>query len=153
MRRLRFGIVLVAVGSLGCSEGRETAARRLPLAPTGIAPAPAPNPAPPSILVFTDPVSRLTTSDVHDAQEQVFQFNSIGQVIWTADGNIYRFAAGAGEGLIVRFATKRGERRAYLVYDLGWYHYEPPEIVVDLEVVDGNLIVSNAKPAVPLPGS
>jgi hypothetical protein len=34
-----------------------------------------------------------------------------------------------------------------------WYHYGPPEVVVDLEVVDGKLIVSTASPPVPLPGS
>ncbi len=143
MRRITIVVVVMAFTWIGCNDGR--------VAPTPVAPA---SPPAPSIRVFTDAVSRVTTSDVHDAQDQVFQLNSAGQVIWKADGGVYSFAErGAGDGLVVRFATKNAERRAYLIYDTGWYHYGPPEVVVDLEVVDGKLIVSTTRPAVPLPGS
>ena len=152
MRRVTIVVVALAFTWSGCHDGPETRVNMSPGAPTPLA-RESPPPAP-SIRVFTDPVSGVTTSDVQDAQDQVFQLNSAGQVIWKADGGVYAFAVtGAGEGLIVRFATKNAERRAYLIYDTEWYHYGPPEIVVDLEAVDGELIVSTAKPPVPLPGS
>jgi hypothetical protein len=147
MRRVTIVVVALAFTWIGCNDGPA------PVAPTPIAPA-SPPPSAPSIRVFTDPVSGVATSDVHDAQDQVFQLNSAGLVIWKADGGVYSFAVrGAADGLLVRFATKNGERRAYLIYDTEWYHYGPPEVVVDLEVVDGKLIVSTASPPVPLPGS
>jgi hypothetical protein len=120
------------------------------VAPTPVAPA---SPAP-AIRVFTDPISGVATSDVHDAQDQIFQLNSAGQVIWKADGAVYSFAEkGAGEGLRVRFASKNAEQRGYLIYDMEWYHYGPPEVIVDLEIVDGKLMVSTVRPPVPLPGT
>ena len=144
MRRVTIVAVALAFTWIGCHDGPGDLP---PVAPTPVA-------AAPSIRVFTDPVSGVTTSDVHDAQDQIFQLNSAGQVIWKADGGVYSFAVrGAGDGLVVRFATKNAERRGYLIYDTAWYHYGPPEVVVDLEVVDGRLIVSTVKPPVPLPGS
>ena len=142
MQRMTVGIVLLVLACPGCNDG----ARQLPPTPTS------PTATSPTIRIFSDPVSGNSTDEVNDAQEQVFQMDSAGQVIWKADGGVYRFPRNT-EGLIVRFATKNGERRAYLVYDHITYHYEPPEFIVDLEVVDGLLILSNAKPAVPLPGS
>ncbi len=149
MRRITIVVVAMAFTWIGCNDGPGTRVDLPPIAPTPVAPA-----SPPSIRVFTDPVSGVTTSDVHDAQDQVFQLNSAGQVIWQADGGVYSFAVrGVEEGLVVRFATKNAERRGYLIYDTAWYHYGPPEVVVDLEVVDGKLIVSTVRPSVPLPGS
>lgn len=150
--RTVFILVALACASIGCTPAPDPT--RLSLSPTPTSTQPPEPPPPPSIVLFTDPASGIRTPDVHDAQDQVFQFNSAGQVIWLADGGVYSFAVRGSEGgLIVRFVTKTSERRAYLVYDMGWYHYGPPEIVVDLEVVDGKLIVSTARPPVPLPGS
>ena len=153
MRRVKIVVVALAFTWIGCNDGPGTRVNLPPAAPTPLAPA-SPSPSAPSIRVFTDPVAGVTTSDVHDAQDQIFQLNSAGQVIWKADSGVYSFAVRAAEeGLVVRFATKNAERRAYLIYDTGWYHYGPPEVVVDLEVVDGKLIVSTARPPVLLPGS
>jgi hypothetical protein len=151
MRRVTIVVVALAFTCIRCNDGPGTRVNLPTVAPTPVAPPP---PSAPSIRVFTDPMSGVTTSDVHDAQDQVFQLNSAGQVIWKADGGVYSFAVrGAEEGLVVRFGAKNAERRAYLIYDMEWYHYGPPEVVVDLEVVDGKLIVSTASPPVPLTGS
>lgn len=148
-------LFVLILGLSGC-DGQPT--RSLPVAPSPLPP-PGPPAAPPpnGVLVFTD-TDGSTTSDVHDAQEQIVQFTSAGEVIWTADGT--RFPGYWIDGRIQRdigadvvFATKEGQRRAYLIFSVDYHHYEPPPIVVDLEVVEGHLVIIGGNPPVRLPGS
>jgi hypothetical protein len=99
-------------------------------------------------MTFTDAATKFTTSDVRDAQDQIVQFNSAGELIWTPDGTrlpgyrvelgIY-IPCGPCEGWIeVRFGTKDGERRAYLTVDYGHYN---PGTLVDFELAGGGLVV------------
>jgi hypothetical protein len=86
---------------------------------------------------------------VRDAQDQVVQFNTAGELIWTPDnthlpGYPVQGISINAEGVCkcwfeVRFGTKDGERRAYLTADYG---HENPGTVVDLEVAGGVLIVT-----------
>ena len=145
-------LFVLIVGLSGCHG--ET--RSLPVAPSPL-PGPPAAPPPNGVLVFTDS-DGSTTSDVHDAQEQIVQFTSAGEVIWTADGT--RFPGYWIDGRIERdigadvvFATRDGQRRAYLTFSVEYHHYEPPPIVVDLEVVEGHLVVIGGNPPVRLAGS
>jgi hypothetical protein len=76
------GIVLlvVAQGLLGCS-GRSTEASAVPL-PT----APAAVSTGPTLIVFAEPRTGFSTTDVRDVQEQILQFNTSNELIWTVDG-------------------------------------------------------------------
>lgn len=151
MRTLAFALVLLIVCA-GCG-GPESSPFFSPVAP----------PAPPAttLVEFTDTATGATTTDVRDAQEQIVRFNTAGELIWTV--NDVKFADypidmsdgyAVGDGRFeVLFGSQRGERRAYLTHSMSYHHYDPPPIVVDLEVVDGQLIVSDERPPVPLPGS
>ena len=127
--RMASAVVLVVLvqGLAGCA-GRDT------WSPSGPSPAPdtAAPPAPSSTItlhVFTEAASGFSTSDVRDAQEQIVQFNTAGELIWGADGT--RFAGYSVGGTFinadtlckcrfeVRFGTNDGERRAYLTADYG----------------------------------
>ena len=100
-------------------------------------------------MTFTEAASRFSTSDLRDAQEQIVQFNTAGELIWTADGTRlpgYRPQGNyiPAEGschcwFVVHFGTRAGERRAYLTADYG---HENPGTVVDLEIAGGALVVS-----------
>lgn len=146
-----FAMLLLAQGLAGCQDSRSW-----PFAPSPVAETP-PSPPPVSEIPFTDIRSGVSTSDVHDAQEQVVRFNTAGEIIWAADGSrfpgfaIGRFGINDGS-MAVQFGTKNGERRAYLVFSLDYHHYPPPAIIVDLEVVDGRLVIVDNQPPVPLPG-
>lgn len=100
---------------------------------------------------FTDHSSGLSTTDVRDFRDQVVQFDTRGELIWTADGTrlagffstagspyIDGFAA-SGNWFIVRFGEKDGERQAYLtaVDDEGLN----PGTLVDLDVDGTKLLV------------
>lgn len=99
--------------------------------------------------MFRDRASGFWTSDLRDAQEQIVQFNTANELIWTADGT--RLPGYRAEGnfipadasckctLVVRFGTRNGERRAYLTADYG---HDNPGTVVDLEIAGGVLVVS-----------
>ena len=155
MKCCRLGSVLALVLLVsGCraSDRHITAPR--PLRSVSAVPPP---PSPVVVRVFTDTTTGFSTSDVSDADEQIVQFNTAGEVIWAADGRVFRGLGANGqsmerEGLEVQFAIKNGQPRAYLFYRFDWWHYGPPAIIVDLEIVDGRLVVSDAKPPVPLPG-
>lgn len=145
-------VLMLALGLSGCDRPGSSS---WPLGPSVIAPAPAPVPI--SLIRFTDPTSGLSTSDVRDAQEQIVRFNSASELIWAADGSRFPGYAAGRSGINdgsmeVLFGTKNGERRAYLVFSLGYHHYAPPAIVVDLEIVDGRLVIVSTEPPVPLPG-
>lgn len=121
--------------------------------------APGPPPPPPvRLLVFTDPVSGQKTSDVRDAHGEIMQFDSDGRLIWMATRTPFRrFPEAWGfktESLSVLWGTENGERRAYLTAAIDWWHYEPPSILIDIEVdPDGHLAIRFPTPSVPLPAT
>ena len=133
-----------------------------PVVPSESRPPPAPavpTPPPSTLAVFVDDDTGFQTSDLRDAQDQVIQFNSNRELIWSADGTRlpgyrvwfltfpngrrYYFVEGKiceeGCGFEVRFGTENGERRAYLTVDYG---HDNPGTMVDVEVIDGALRVS-----------
>ncbi|MEK6677237.1 MAG: hypothetical protein AABZ47_16485 [Planctomycetota bacterium] len=75
------------------------------------------------LAVFDDPDSDFTTTDVHDVDDEIVQFDRETQAIiwaadgmsfdpgvWTIDGNLL-----AGGWFQVRFGSKDGTRRAYFI--------------------------------------
>src|SRR5687768_18505911 len=98
-------VVAVACAVAAC--GQETA--------TGPSLSPPASPAV-TIRVFKDPLTGLSTSDVHEAQEQVVRLNSAGALIWVADGKTYQspLTGNLKDCFSVLFGTKDGARRAYL---------------------------------------
>ena len=147
-------VVAVACAVAACGEDTPTAPS---LAPSGSASgAPAPQPPPPvTIRMFEDPLTGISTSDVHEAQEQIIRLNSAGELIWMDDGKTYQspLTGNMKNCFSVLFGTKDGTRRAYLTLSFDCYHYPPPAIVADLEVVAGELRLIDERPPVVLPGS
>jgi hypothetical protein len=106
-------------------------------------------------IVFKDPLTGLSTSDVRDAQNDVVQFNTAGELVWTADGTHLAGHYVQGPGyqsslsiagelscacwLVVRFGASDGERRAYLTADYG--HFNPGTLVA-LDIAGGALTVT-----------
>jgi hypothetical protein len=137
-------VLLIANGLFGCSN---------PSAPA--APAAVPEPNAGALVVFTDPLTHRSTSDVRDAEGHVVQFTTAGELVWTPDGTHLPGHNAAGPGylstrytaaelscqcwLVVRFGTSDGERRAYLTAD--YIHFNP-RTVVALQIAAGALIVS-----------
>lgn len=148
-----FVLLVLAHGLAGC-RGSEFLA-----APSSVAQS-VPGPTPIRLVAFTDPASGFSTADVRDVQEQIVQFNTAAELIWTADGTRlpgYRVIANffiPADGICsfcsfeVRFGTKDGERRAYLTFD---YHHDNPGTIVDIDVVGGQLVMT--KTDVPVPGT
>lgn len=132
--------------SLGCD-------RTSPSSLTSGAPSPIQQPVPPpasvQLVTFRDPVSGLTTPDVRDVDDEIVQFNSVGELIWVADGTRFQGYPIVQGSYIkedfsyqVRFGTKDGERRAYFAgHD--W------DVIYDVKVVDGQLIVTLTDRGVP----
>lgn len=148
---------MLAQGLAGCSGDSSSSS-----APSS-APSPVPQqvtqPTPIQLVVFTDPVSGFSTSDVRDVQEEIVQVNTARELIWTANGTRFpgypvrgNFIAADGTcefcSFEVRFGTKDGERRAYLTFD---YHHDNPGTLVDIEVVGGELVMTRT--SVPPPGT
>src|SRR5437867_2192075 len=82
---------VLAQGLVGCGSRSPStpSTRSMPSAPAAAAPsapAPAPSPAPVELALFTDPASGFSTSDVRDAQDEIVQFTTDGELVWTADG-------------------------------------------------------------------
>lgn len=146
---LQICLVLVLVsGLIGCDSSRSPTAPSLPPAGPQATPPIVP-PATVSLVTFTERGSGFSTTDVRDARDQIVQFNTAGELIWTADGSRlpgYRvdaccypgvsFIVGSscaeGCALEVRFGTKDGERRAYLTADYG---HDNPGTLVELAIV------------------
>ena len=79
---IAFAAMLPVAAALGCSGSGST---RLPLTPSPLAQSGRDaQPAPVSTVVFTDPSSGYSTSDVRDADEQIVRFNTRGEVIWAS---------------------------------------------------------------------
>src|SRR5262245_16356827 len=55
-------------------------------APSPTAPASVSQQSPPALVVFKDPLTGLSTSDVRDARGHLVQFTTASELVWTADG-------------------------------------------------------------------
>ena len=74
-----------------------------------------------TLAVFVDPDSSFSTSDVHDVNDEIVQFDTVDKtLIWAADGTAYQGGSWdvngvllAGGGFKVLFGTKNGDPRAY----------------------------------------
>src|SRR5687767_14419419 len=150
--RTRRGFVLLVLttGLSGCDSARAPG----PTAPSASPPVARPSPAPSAttvLMTFTDAGSGFSTTDVRDARNHVVQFDTCGDLIWTADGRrlpgfystagsayIDGFAA-SGNWFIVRFGIADGQPRAYLtaVDDEGLN----PGTLVDLDIAGTRLVV------------
>jgi carboxypeptidase family protein len=132
-------ILGIVVGAGACARSASSTA------PSGLPAA--------TLVVFTEPGTGFSTSDLRDAQDQIVQFNTAGELIWTADGTHlpgYRISnrveyviegkiCPVDCGFVVRFGTRDGERRAYLTIDYG---HDNPGTLVDVEVTGGVLVVT-----------
>lgn len=155
-KRTRTVIVflVLAQGLAGCG-GPSSA----PLAPTPITQTI-------QLLVFSNSqVAPFSISDVRDAQDEIVNFNSAGELIWTADGTRFKgYTAAPASGAItadkvcpfcsflVRFGTQDGERRAYLTWPDSELHGtsdHPAPTILDLTVVGGKLVITETKVPVP----
>src|SRR5258708_17248470 len=65
-----------ASGWVGCATPAAPA-RTVPSAPSGVS-----QPNPGALVVFKDPLTGLSTSDVRDAHGHVVQFTTIDELIW-----------------------------------------------------------------------
>jgi len=93
------------------------------------------------LVIFQDPDSAFSTSDVRDAQEQIVRFDSVDEtLIWTATGASFPGWQTSGNFLdasqrfLVRFGTKDGTRRAYFTETLA-------DTICDIQVNNGQLII------------
>lgn len=139
-------VLLVANGLVGCSN--PSAAPSAPLAASAVS-----QPSAGALVVFTDPVTGLSTAGVHDAQGHVVQFTTANELIWIdgtrltghqVDGPGHRMTGNVAPEascqcwFVVRFGAINGERRAYLTADVG---HSNPGTVVDLEITGSALVV------------
>lgn len=147
-----FVLLVLAHGLVSCN-GSE-----FPAAPSSV-PQSVPGPTPIRLVVFTDPASGFSTSDVRDVHEQIVRFNTANDLIWTADDSRFPGYPVRGDLVLadgihpwlrlqVRFGTSDGERRAYLTwYDDYNHHY--PGTVADIEVAGGQLVMRETDVSVP----
>jgi hypothetical protein len=137
-------VLLVANGLVGCSN---------PGAAPSAPPSAVSQPNASALVVFTDPLTGLSTMGVHDAQGHVVQFSTANELIWVdgtrlpghqVDGPGHRMTGNVAPEascqcwLVVRFGAVNGERRAYLTADVG---HSNPGTVVDLEITGSALVV------------
>ena len=140
-------VCLLIQGLVGCGRSDSR--------PTPLAPSPVQQPVNPNrLIIFNDPLTGLSTSDVRAAQDQIVRFTTAGELVWMPDGTHLpgHFVQGPGYQsssnvaaepscqcwLVVRFGASSGERRAYLTAD--YIHFNP-RTVVGLEIAGGALIV------------
>lgn len=106
-----------------------------------------------------DRTTGFSTSDVHDADEQILRFNTNGELIWV-DGET-RFGGYIADGQVitadrvcdacyffVRFGSRGGEPRAYLTW-AGDDTDAQPATLLDVEVIAGRLVVESTTTRVP----
>src|SRR5215212_2440637 len=161
-------LLLLAQGIVGCGSlptvSLPSPSAPSPSAPSASAPSPIPPPpqnAPVTLVVFREPATGFSTSDLRDAHDRIVQLNSIGDLIWTTDGTHIpgyeitfdsahwgppTYFIGPTGGTCrdfcvfsVRFGASNGERRAYLTIDYG---HDNPGTIVDVEVRNGALVVN-----------
>jgi hypothetical protein len=140
--------VLVAVVIAACGSGSPTAPST-----AGIANG-APD-APRAFALFVDRDSGVSTTDVRDVHEQIVRFNTAGELVWVASGA--RFGGFLADGqvvtagpvcagcyFLVRFATRGGQRRAYLTWS-GEPSPDRPTTILDLDVAGDRLLVADTE--------
>ncbi len=102
--------------------------------------------------VFLDRETGMSTIDVRDVHEQIVRFNTAGELVWIATGA--RFPGFIADGAVItadrvcadcyfliRFATRNGERRAYLTWS-GDPAPDRPVTILDVDVAGERLIVA-----------
>ena len=144
-------LLMLAPALAGCGGSSSLSAPVAPSQPSALRPTPIQ-------AVFTDLTSGFSTSDVRDAREQIVRFNSAPELIWIADGTLFPGYPVNGNLITadrtrdfyfqILFGTKDGERRAYLTWFDNYNHYYP-KTIVDLEVVDGHLVITETHVTVP----
>jgi len=150
MKRIAFAVTLVALvhGLTGCGSPSSPSFPSSVTAPGPLPPAPPPGSSN-GLATFTDTRSGFSTSDLHDAQEQVVRVNLAHELIWVEDGthlpgyraqqNSIPAEAACTCWLIVRFGIRDGQRRAYLTADYG---HDNPGTLVDLGIAGAALTVT-----------
>lgn len=100
-------------------------------------------------VVFADPDSDFSTSDVRDIDEEIVRFDPVANtLIWVADGSAFDGwevngnLLGAAGAFQVRFGTVGGERRAYFT-ETG------PATICDITVANSRLSISPTSTPVP----
>lgn len=120
---------------------------------------PSPVPHSAGLALFSDPDSDFMTTDVRDAQDEIVQFNTAGELVWAADGSRYPgyiadghvITAGnicTGCYFYVRFGTRDGTRRAYLTW-AAEVTADRPATLLDVAVIGGVLVVHDTEVVVP----
>ncbi|HXG54640.1 MAG TPA: hypothetical protein VNJ03_04615 [Vicinamibacterales bacterium] len=101
------------------------------------------------LVVFRDPDSSFSTSDIRDVQDQIVRFDmTSNSLIWAADGRSFQGFPVSGNLLRadrafqVRFGAKDGERRAYFTETVA-------TTICDIEIVGGQLVISPTSVKVP----
>ena len=98
------------------------------------------------LAVFIDPASGVSTSDVHDVNDDIVRFDTASNsLIWAADGRTFQGFPVTGTqigGFLVRFGTKNGQHVAYFT------EMSRPNIC-DLQVNNGQLSISPTDVTVP----
>jgi hypothetical protein len=146
--RIHAAIVIVIVAQAGCDGSHSS-----PISPSSASPG---NPSGAQNLVaFFDPASSFSTSDLRDAEEEIMQFTTAGELVFPATNirlSEFRRSSGPEQGIegnicrpscafVVRFGIKDGEHRAYLTVDYG---HDNPGTLVDVEVANGILVVTQS---------
>jgi hypothetical protein len=101
-----------------------------------------------TLVVFDDPDSDFSTTDVNDVEEEIVQFDAdTGQIIWATTGEAYLSFDIDGNFLAsrffqIRFGTKDGQRKAYFT-ETG------PATICDIEIQNGELLIFPTNETVP----
>ena len=140
-------VLIIAEGLTGCNSSDSP-----PTAPSSSS---STNPSEaPRLVVFRDSASGFSTSDLRDAEDEVMQLSTAGELVFPATNTrlpgFRQYGGGSEQGIegnicgpncafVVRFGIKDGERRAYLTIDYG---HDNPGTLVDVEVENGALVVT-----------
>lgn len=108
-------------------------------------------PTGPNLVVFQDPDSAFTTSDVYDVNEEIVQFEADTKaILWAADGTAYQAGTwvtnenllGATGFFQVRFGNVSGARRAF-------FTESSTATICDIRVTAGQLSIFATSVPVP----
>ena len=148
-------IVVIVLASVLAACGGQT-----PTAPTTSTQAPvASQPNPDSLVVFREPSTGFSTSDLRDASGRIIQLTTGGDLIWTPSGaRVSGYVIDSGHwapptyfiglqtgvcgefcAFSVRFGTEDGQRGAYLTVDYG---HNNPGTLVNVEIVGDSIVVT-----------
>ena len=104
-----------------------------------------------NLAVFQDPDSEFSSSDVHDVEDEIVQFDTNAKtIIWAATGEAFQEGVWEIDGNLlgptaffqVRFGNVDGERRAF-------FTERELATICDIEVVGGALSISATSTLVP----